>query len=347
MQAPPHSAVAQFSAVLEAAPIGMLVIDSQGIITFANAHIETLLGYQRSQLIGMTLEQLVPERARHAHPHFRQQFLRSPSARAMGGGRDLYALRKDGSEIPVEIGLSPLHTPEGTLVLSSVVDITERKLSVQRLKEQSAELAATLKEREVLLQEIHHRVKNNLQIIASMINMQMRTIGAAQSREILNECKTRVDAIALIHEKLYQSRDFRNIPFDDYARGLVATIQQASGESCARIAMHLQIEDIQLPVAQAIPCGLIVNELVTNCIKHAFPNATTGTVAVSLVRRGNSMTLQVRDDGVGMSDVELAAERDSIGLQLVASLTDQLDGTLRVSSEEGLAVTIEFPVSAE
>ncbi|MET0533969.1 MAG: histidine kinase dimerization/phosphoacceptor domain -containing protein [Steroidobacter sp.] len=345
-ETPAPSAVHQFGLVLDAAPIGMLVVDANGTITFANAHVEDLLGYRRNELVGAPLEQLVPAQARHAHPQFRQRFLNSPSARAMGGGRDLFALRKDGLEIPVEIGLSPLLTQQGTFVLSSIVDITERKVAVQRLKEQSAELAATLKEREVLLQEIHHRVKNNLQIIASMINMQLRTVEAPGARNVLSECKTRVDAIALIHEKLYQSRDFSNIPFEDYARGLIATIQQASG-SYGHIATRVEIQNILLPVAQAIPCGLIVNELVTNSIKHAFPERGDGTITVSLLHDGPSLTLRVRDDGVGMSDAELAAEHDSIGLQLVASLADQLDGTWRLESDRGLVATVNFPALAE
>lgn len=341
-----NKAAERFGAVLEAAPIGMLVIDASGLITFVNAHIERLFGYARTELIGTSLERLVPQRARHSHPQFREEFLRAPSARAMGMGRDLHGVRKDGSEVPVEIGLSPIYTEDGTFVLSSIVDISERKLAMQRLHERTAELAATLKEREVLLQEIHHRVKNNLQIITSMINMQMRTLDEAHSREILNECKTRVDAIALIHEKLYQSRDFRNVPFAEYARGLITTIFQASGLCSDRITARLEIDNVMLPVAQAIPCGLILNELVTNSIKHAF-KAHGGSIVVSLGHNGGRLVLQVRDDGVGMAEDEINADRGSIGLSLVASLADQLDGTLQLRSLGGLVAIVDFPAPTE
>jgi two-component sensor histidine kinase len=196
----------------------------------------------------------------------------------------------------------------------------------------------------VLLQEIHHRVKNNLQIIVSLINMQMRKLAEPQSRQVLNECKTRVDAIALIHEKLYQSTDFSSVPFASYSRGLVTTISQATGLSFERVAVELSIDELALPVAQAIPCGLIINELVTNAIKHAFPGHRTGTIRVALARLdANTLRLEVTDDGIGMAEFIPTAERESIGLHLVVSLADQLNGKLQVATERGVAVTLEFP----
>lgn len=335
----------QFRLALEAAPTGMLMVDSDGCISLVNAQIENLFGYTRAELIGMKVENLVPHRYRQAHPDYRTAFFRNPETRAMGGDRELYALRKDGTEVPVEIGLNPLHTSSGHFVLSSIVDISERKRTVQQLSERTEALAATLQEREVLLQEIHHRVKNNLQIIASLINMQMRKLDAAPSRAILNECKTRVDTIALIHEKLYQSRDFTNVSFGNYARELVASIMQASGTSFARLALVFEIDDIFLPVDQAIPCGLIVNELFTNTLKHAFPQDRTGTVRISMKPIGDStLRLAVADDGVGASDHVVNAKRDSIGLLLVASLADQLNGQFQmINGDTGTIAGVEFP----
>jgi PAS domain S-box-containing protein len=336
----------QFRLALEAAPTGMLMVNDAGEITLVNAQIETLFGYSRAELMSMKIERLVPERFREHHPSFRRGFSEHPAARPMGRGRELYGLRKDGSEVPIEIGLNPLTTSSGKFILSSIVDISERKQTVQQLQERTEALAITLGEREVLLQEVHHRVKNNLQIIASLINMQMRKLEAAASREILTECKTRVDAIALIHEKLYQSRNFANVPFAEYARGLVSTIFQSSGVSLDRIVARFEIDDLTLPVAQAIPCGLILNELVTNAVKHAFPAKRSGQIIIAM-RRQNAglLCFEVADNGVGIPDFDAALERDSIGLHLVTSLTDQLEGKLQITPAPGTRIAIEFPVA--
>ncbi|HEX2733546.1 MAG TPA: PAS domain S-box protein, partial [Polyangiaceae bacterium] len=168
----------QFRLAIEAAPTGMLIVDSNGQIALVNSQIEKLFGYERAALVGQPVEMLVPERFRSQHPQYRAHFLARPAFRPMGAGRDLYGLHKNGSEIPIEIGLNPLRTAQGDFVLSSVVDITERKRAErereellgqlralnaeleQRVQLRTEVLSATLREREVLLQEVHHRVKN-------------------------------------------------------------------------------------------------------------------------------------------------------------------------------------------
>jgi PAS domain S-box-containing protein len=353
--------VEQFRLAIEAAPTGMLMVDSHGVVVLVNEQIEKLFGYQRAELLGQKLEVLVPQRFRGRHPGFRETFFGEPKARAMGGGRDLYGIRKDGTEVPIEIGLNPLTTPEGSFVLSSVVDITERKRAdrerenllgqlralnadlEKRVTSRTAELTATLREREILLQEIHHRVKNNLQVISSLINMQMRQLEDLPSRSALEECQTRVQAIALIHEKLYQSKDYSRVPFSEYVRGLAGNIFGALRLSNNDIAIKLDIDDVLLGVDKAIPCGLILNELITNSLKHAFPDSRRGTVTVELRRAaGADVVLSVSDDGVGMPSDFSLGHSTSLGLSLVYTLVDQLDGALDIERDNGTMFRVHF-----
>jgi two-component sensor histidine kinase len=206
-------------------------------------------------------------------------------------------------------------------------------------------LAESLKEREVLLQEVHHRVKNNLQVISSLINMQARQLSDKASRSALEECKTRVEAIALIHEKLYRSKDYARVPFSDYARSLAENIFHSAGVSQSVIDLKVEMEGMALAVDKAIPCGLILNELITNALKHAFPDNRRGVVRVELRKEGaGDVLLAVGDDGVGVPPNFEPSRSPTLGLQLIATLVKQLDGQLEVLSAGGTTFKIVFPL---
>jgi PAS domain S-box-containing protein len=335
-----------FRLALEAAPAGMLMIDrAAGGIMLVNAQIERLFGYAREELIGRSLAMLVPERYRAQGPWFDDDFFRAAQTRPMSGNRELFGLREDGREIPVEISLTPVRTPKGDYILASIVDITERQRAIEQLRERSDDLAASLKERDVLLQEVHHRVKNNLQVISSLINMQIRKGGEGAPREVLTECKRRVEAIGLIHEKLYQSHDYARVPFSDYARSLARNIVHASDPSAAGVDLRLECDDISLPVDKAISCGLILNELITSAMKHVYPDGVRGQLRVDLHRvEGGKVRLTVKDSGTGMPEQERGSS-SPLGLQLVSTLTAQLDGSLLNEVGDGTSVSVEFPVS--
>ncbi len=358
----------QFRLVLESSPTGMIVVDQAGTIVFVNVRAERLFGYQRHELVGAPLEMLVPERFRARHADLRQKFFSNPQLQSMDPGRDLLALRKDGTEVPVEIGLSNLRTAAGDFVVSSIVDISacrDAERERDRLRDQlrianidlaanvkerldelrvaNIELTATVKEREVLLQEIHHRVKNNLQVISSMINMQVRRIPDGASRNALKECQTRVHAIALIHEKLYQSDDFSLVPFADYARSLSKSVFEASHLMGGQISLDLAFQDVALTVDKAIPTGLILNELITNALKHAFPEGRRGVLRVGLSRTADGyVTLFVGDDGIGLRAGFDLREAKSLGLQIVSTLAEQLQAILEVNGEAGTSFRMTF-----
>jgi PAS domain S-box-containing protein len=219
----------------------------------------------------------------------------------------------------------------------------EQDTEARVLRAKQGELAKSLKEREVLLQEVHHRVKNNLQVISSLINMQTRQLDPGASRSALEQCQTRVLAIALIHEKLYQSQDYSAVHFAEYARSLAANVFHALGISQTHVTLEVAIEDIPIGVDSAIPCGLVINELITNALKHAFPCGRGGTIRVGLGRiAGGRVCLRVDDDGVGVPpgfDVQIAS---SMGLQLVCTLAEQLEGELAVIGGSGTSFQLTF-----
>ncbi len=342
---------------IEAAPTGMVMLDPAGKIVLVNAQFERLFGYRREEVIGRSIEMFVPERFRAGHPQLRAGFHRQPRARPMGEGRDLYGLRKDGTEVPVEIGLNPFDTREGEFVLGSVVDITLRKRAEgerdallaklsevnEQLRERVRHGTAQLEEREALLQELHHRVKNNLQIITSLINLQQRKLADPGGRLALAECGRRVQAIAMIHEMLYQSKDYASVPFSEYVRTLAQGIVHAYA-GASRASLALDLGDVYLGIDQAIPCGLLLNELITNALKHAFPAGRQGTISVKLAEvEPGMLSLLVRDDGVGMPPTFARANGGSLGLQLVDTLARQIRAQVLVNGEGGTAFELRFP----
>lgn len=328
----------RFRRVVEYAPGAMVMVDGKGRVMLVNEQTELLFGYGRDELMTMTVEDLVPERFRERHPAYREGFVAHPQPRPMGIGRDLYGRRKDGSEFPVEIGLNPIDTEEGPMVLAAIVDITERRRNQQRLEN-------ALREKTVLLNEVHHRVKNNLQVISSLLNLQARHLEDTAARAILNESQNRVKAMALTHQLLYERKDFSHVDLGEYLERLGKLLLGTYRAGNARIGLHVQCpaEPIALDLERAIPCGLIVNELVTNAFKHGFPEDRSGEVRVELQQEDALIKLSVTDNGVGLpSDFDMDAVQ-SLGLQLVPLLTDQLQGELTVSAGPPTCFELKFP----
>jgi two-component sensor histidine kinase/HAMP domain-containing protein len=213
------------------------------------------------------------------------------------------------------------------------VSMEERAAAEEKAK-------ASLAEKEGLLKEVHHRVKNNLQVVSSMIHLQRHRVDHEGTRRALLDVEVR--AMALIHELLYQTDDYARVRFSDYARRLVSFLIDALDDGKGRVLIETRVENLCLPLDQAIPCGLIISELVTNAMKHAFPGQVEGRIVVALEEPSpGRLRLQVSDDGVGMSS---ACDRPaSLGLVLVRSLASQLGGEARFAEGKGVSVAVEFP----
>jgi two-component sensor histidine kinase len=218
----------------------------------------------------------------------------------------------------------------------------------QRVKDRTAKLAAandsirsSLKEKEVLLREIHHRVKNNMQVISSLLNLQSSHIRDEQDRVLFCESQSRVRSMALIHEKLYQSKSLARIDFNEYVNDLSRTICRSHGLS--GVTLHVDAAGIYFGVDTAIPCGLIVNELITNSLKYAFPDGRAGRVFVyASLLTPQKCTLRIGDDGIGFpSDIDIRNTK-TLGLQLVHTLAQQLGATVNVQREQGTIFEFTF-----
>jgi PAS domain S-box-containing protein len=214
-------------------------------------------------------------------------------------------------------------------------DITERKQAEEALH-------ASLKEKDVLLKEVHHRVKNNLQVISSLLSLQERVIDIPDARFVLRESQARVRSMALVHEKLYQSNDLAHVDFGDYLRHLVSFLLRTYQSNGRDITVEIEANSIRLGIEAAIPCGLIVNELVSNGLKHAFRDRERGTIRISMEKHDDQFTLTVADDGVGFPQNIDVHNATTLGFELVENLTKQLDGTLDIASDGGTAFRLTF-----
>ena len=237
----------------------------------------------------------------------------------------------------VEVNCMPRYDKAGTYSGYSGIarDITERK-NLQNT------IAASLKEKEILLKEIHHRVKNNMQVISSLLNLQVKLMKDDKSREALMESQTRVMSIALVHEKLYQSKSFSEIDYDDYLKKITENLLQTYGIPRGKVQLEVHGEKILLPISKAIPVSLIINELVSNSLKYAFPGNRRGTINVDVKKNGDRYTLVVKDDGVGIPERISLDHLETLGLQLVNSLVGQLVGTIVLNRNRGTEFRIDF-----
>ncbi len=214
-------------------------------------------------------------------------------------------------------------------------DITDRK-------EIDRKILDSLKEKEVLLQEVHHRVKNNLQVISSILNLQSSFVDDQRTLELLEESQSRIKTMSYIHETLYQTADFSSIEFTDYISTLVRNLLHSYSTPGCEVELHTRFDKIYLDLDKAIPCGLIINELVSNALKYAFKGRDRGNLTLHIFQNDNKIAMKVADDGVGLPDDFKYEESESLGIYLVYALVEQLDAVLEISSEGGTSFLITF-----
>ena len=231
-------------------------------------------------------------------------------------------------------------------ILQSANDELERRVAARtiELSNSNTSLTTLLAEKDVLLKEIHHRVKNNLQTISSLLNLQSGNIKDPHALQLFMETRYRVRSMALIHEKLYQSHDLSRIDFADYLKTLTSGLAGSFAGASSAVRISVDVEQIMLAVDSAVPCGLIVNELVTNCFKYAFAGGRAGEIRIRMERaEATQFRLSVADDGVGFPKGVNFRETESLGMQLITTLTEQLDGSIELINGTGTRFEITFP----
>ena len=313
----------------------IISLNPDGFVVSWNAGAERITGYLPSEIIGRHFNEfyLASDVARN-HPQRALDVVRDVGRFEEEGWR----VRKDGSVFWASVVITALRDASGKLRGFGKIthDLTDRK------KKQEA-IEASLKEKETLLKEVYHRVKNNLQVVTSLLNMQVRSVPEGLGRIALKESADRIRAMALVHEKLYQSGNLASVPLGDYIDDLCRSMAIAAAADARGVTITNDIEPIDIGLDTAIPLGLILNELVSNSLKHAFPRGRPGTVKVGLHHGSNdTLVLSVSDNGVGMSHGTKATSNTSLGLKLVDTLVAQLDGELQFESGPGTSVTLQF-----
>ena len=313
------------------------IIDENNIITLANSEFEKLSGCSKQEIEGIKpwtdfvvkedLDKMVEKnnlRVSENESNSRNYEFRLKDR--LGNIKNIYVVA--------------VIIPGSNDSLLSLLDVTESKNA-------EAEIKKSLEEKEILLKEIHHRVKNNLTVISSLLNLQSRYIKDKEDLMMFKESQSRAKSMALIHQRLYDSSDLKRIDFGDYIKTLANDMFHTYVPNSNIVKLNINVEDVMLDVNTAIPLGLILNELLSNSMKYAFPtelsnNFTNGNIDVNLYKSEKGYTLSVEDDGIGFPEDIDIENTDSLGLQLIHSLTNQIDGTIHLDRTNGTSFKIEF-----
>lgn len=240
---------------------------------------------------------------------------------------------------PVKL-FSLLDEISGYILMHKALEEKERKRQIAE-----SNLKRSLEEKEILLKEVHHRVKNNMQIISSILKMQERLVDDPKLKTVLGESQNRIHSMALIHENLYKSDNLASIQFRNYVQSLVNTISRGYSDMHGKITFDFNIDNIFFPLDIGIPCGLIINELISNSFKHAFTNRNEGLIRISLINdQENTYHLIVSDNGIGMSHAFEPDKANTLGMRIVSKLIQQIEGKLEFDFTQGVKYTIKFKV---
>ncbi len=324
----------QLEALIESSPMVITVTDTDGRITLWNRAAELTFGWKRNEVIGKPAPD-VPDNQQEQHYDLLDRVLSGQQLADV----ELERKRKNGSRIHISMSASPLYDNNGrvTQVISFAQDISEAKVSKEAIRK-------SLKEKNVLLSEIHHRVKNNMAVISSLLSLKAQEQSDPAIVALLNESENRIKSMAMIHEKLYQTDTFAEVEFGSYLSELAVHIENHYEDAGTAVQSEVHADEIYLEITQAVPCGLFANEVITNCYKHAFAGRDKGNIHITLSMDGDDCVLYIKDDGVGLPDELLSGDTDdvSLGTNLIRGLSKQLKGELQMGNDHGTWIRLSF-----
>ncbi|MEH1810368.1 PAS domain S-box protein [Nostoc sp.] len=313
-----------------------LVRATDAVFVYANPKFEQMFAYDPGELIGQHVS-IVNYGDKYHTPEDVNQAIRTTILKHGEATYEVHNIKKDGTPFWCSATASVFEHPEyGSVLVAIHQDITEQKQAEEKIK-------ASLKEKEVLLKEIHHRVKNNLGIVSSLLQMQCRRTQDPVVTAILRDSQNRIASIALVHEKLYRSEDLADIDFAQYIPDLTTHLFDSYNVSSSQIKLNIQVDNASLDIETAIPCGLIINELVSNALKYAFVGNRGGKIEVKFYQKSESnLTLIIKDNGVGLPENFDSKKTKTLGITLVQGLVKQLRGKLEIDSQQGTEFKITF-----
>jgi two-component system, sensor histidine kinase PdtaS len=326
--------------ILDLAYDGVVSVDNEERILLFNQSAQRIFGYTPQELMGRSLDLLLPSRPVALHrEHMEAAAIPGALAIPREERCEIPARHKNGRDFIVEASISTVGINGGRMYTVILRDVTQHLAAEEKIQQ-------ALREQGALLREIHHRVKNNLQVVSSLLGLQSRAADDDQIRKMLKDSQDRIHSMALLHEVLYQSNTFSRVNLPDYIWQIASHLFTSHGIGGDRIRLLTNLEPIDLNLEAAVPCGLILNELVSNALKYAFPDGRKGEVRIELAARPGGMArLVVADNGIGLHHVDWATAR-SLGMRLVRTLAEQIGAEVEVKSTEGTEIQLIFSAAA-
>jgi PAS domain S-box-containing protein len=321
-----------YKTIFENTGTATIIVEEDSTVSLVNTQFENLYGMKWENIDGK-LKWTDMVTSEHLSKMWKYHKLRRLNPNSVPRNYEFDLVDSEGNIKNIFVTVAIIPGTSKSLV--SLQDISYSKMTENKLK-------TSIKEKDTLLREIHHRVKNNLQIISSLLNLQSRYIKDSEALDVFTESQNRVRSMAIVHEKLYKSDNISKIDFAEYINDLASNLFYNYNIEPNKLTINTNIENIFFDVDTSIPCGLIVNELLTNCVKHAFPGDKTGHINIDVENNEGNYTLNVSDDGVGFPETIDYKNTDTLGLQLVTNLVNQLNGTIEIKNNDGTNIKIKF-----